>query len=247
MPEGENLANQEAKMGTIKKIYILHGWTDSTHKWNPFIGLMKMNDFTPVLLNVPGLSENSKIDKAWTLDDYVEWLNETLGSEKAIIVGHSNGGRIALAFAVKYPDKLRYLILIDSAGIYHNEFPIRFKRFVFGIIAKLGKKITKSEKLRALLYKVTRESDYKDAIPQMRQTMINLIFSDLTSSLSQITAPTLIIWGKLDKSTPLSDGKLMHSHIKSSKLVLINDARHSPQFTHAHEVSQKIVAEIEKL
>jgi pimeloyl-ACP methyl ester carboxylesterase len=42
-----------------------------------------------------------------------------------VLLGHSNGGRIALAFAEKYPDKVKQLVLIDSAGIYHNEFSIR--------------------------------------------------------------------------------------------------------------------------
>lgn len=232
-------------METLKKIYILHGWTYSTDKWDQFSSLLKMKDFTPVLLNVPGLTE--KTDKVWTLDDYVEWLKETIGSEKAIIIGHSNGGRIALAFAARYPEKLRQLILIDSAGIYHNELQIRLKRLIFGAIARLGKKVTSSEKLRSLLYKAARESDYKDATPQMRQTMVNLISQDLTPQLSKITTPTLIIWGENDKSTPLSDGKLMHGRIKNSKLVVINDARHSPQFTDTSEVCKKILEEIGRI
>jgi pimeloyl-ACP methyl ester carboxylesterase len=232
-------------MGAMRKIYILHGWTYSTDKWQDFIKFIKMRNFIPVMLNVPGLTE--KTNKVWTLDDYVEWLKDALSDDEAIIIGHSNGGRVALAFAAKYPDRLKLLILIDSAGIYHNELPIRVKRLIFGTVAKLGKKLTSSEKLRALLYKTARENDYKDATPQMRETMANLISTDLTSQLSQIIAPTTIVWGEKDKSTPLSDGKLMHKLIKNSRLFVIKDAWHSPQFTHINEVCQKILSEIEKL
>ena len=59
-------------MGTINnKIFILHGWTYSTEKWNPLIDLIKKNGFEVEMLNVPGLTE--KIDKPWNINDYVEW------------------------------------------------------------------------------------------------------------------------------------------------------------------------------
>ncbi len=231
-------------MGIIEKMYILHGWTYSTDKWQEFIDLMKIKRFDPVLLNIPGLTE--KTEKVWTLDDYVEWLSKTIGGEKAIIVGHSNGGRIALSFAAKYPAKVKQLILIDSAGIFHKGLTIQLKRLIFGAAAKLGKNVTSSERLKSLLYKIARESDYNNANPITRQTMVNLISYDLSSLLNKITAPTLIIWGEKDKSTPLSDGKLIHKLIKNSKFFVIKGAKHSPQFTHTNEVCQKIVAELEK-
>lgn len=229
----------------MKKIFILHGWTYSDEKWQKFIQQVKEKGFDPVFLNVPGLTE--KTDKVWDLDSYVEWLKEKLaGEEKPIVIAHSNGGRIALAYAVKYPEKLNRLVLIDSAGIYHNELPIRLKRFVFGTIAKIGKQITSSKTLRDLLYKATRESDYKNATPEMRQTIVNLLSVDLTPRLNKITTPTLIIWGRNDSSTPLSDAKIMNDLINNSKLHIIDDARHSPYFTHTDEVCRIIFDEVGK-
>ncbi len=234
-------------MGSIKKIFVLHGWTNTTDKWLKFMKLIPENDFTPVLLQVPGLT--TETDRVWTLNDYVEWLNGIISKEreKPIAIGHSNGGRIAIAFAAKYPDKLKYLILIDSAGIYHNELPMRIKRFVFKNIAKLGKKLTSSETLRELLYKLAGESDYKNATPQMRQTMANLISVDLTLLLAKITTPTSLIWGERDKLTPLTDGKLMHKLIKNSQLYQLKSAGHSPHYTHAKEIVQKIVEKIQNI
>lgn len=229
----------------MKKIFILHGWTYSDEKWQKFIQSFEKKGFVAVFLNVPGLTE--KTDKVWDLDGYVEWLREKLNGEKdPVLVAHSNGGRIALAYAAKYPEKLKYLILIDSAGIYHNELPIRLKRFVFGTIAKIGKKLTSSEMLRNLLYKAIRENDYKNATPEMRQTIVNLLSVDLTPRLNKITTPTLIVWGRNDSSTPLSDGIVMSCLIKNSKLHIIDDARHSPHFTHTDEVCRIIFDEIGK-
>jgi len=73
-----------------------------------------------------------------------------------------------------------------------------------------------------------------------KQTMINLISVDLKPILPQIKIPTLIIWGADDRITPLSDGILMNELIKNSELKIIKNARHSPQFTDAEEVSEII-------
>lgn len=230
-------------MGTLK-ILILHGWsysvkgTDPLDKWEPFIDQLRLKGYQPTLLKIPGLTKN--LTAVWNLEKYVEWLKGEVRNEKVILVGHSNGGRISLAFAQKYPHKVSQLILIDSAGIYHNELPIRIKKFIFKKIAKIGKALTSSETLKVLLYKLAREGDYKNATPIQRQTMLNLIRTDLTNILNKISVPTLIIWGKQDKITPLSDGLIMHKLIKNSQLEVIDEARHSPQFTHPEEVVKKI-------
>lgn len=233
-------------MGTVSKsakLFVLHGWTYSTDKWEPFITALKNQGFNAQLLKIPGLTE--KLETVWNIDNYIDWLDKKIGNEKVILLGHSNGGRMSLVYTLKHPHKVKHLILIDSAGIYHNELPIRLKRFVFKVVAKIGRKITKSETLRKALYKLSRESDYENASPLVKQTMVNLITYDLRNSLNQIKVPTLIIWGKNDKATPLSDGKLMHQLIPNSKMHIIQTARHSPQFTHVDEVIKTIIKEIQ--
>jgi pimeloyl-ACP methyl ester carboxylesterase len=97
----------------MKKIYILHGWAYDTLKWQPFLDKLKSNGIEPIILKIPGLTD--KIDKPWTVDDYVNWLDGKLDKEnKVILLGHSNGGKIALTFAFKFPNKIDKLFLIDS-------------------------------------------------------------------------------------------------------------------------------------
>ena len=96
------------------KIIILHGWTYSFDKWNPFMSLLKSKGLNPYLLPIPGLTD--KINKPWNIDDYVKWFwGKIEKEEKIILIGHSNGGRIALNFSIKYLEKVAKLILIDSA------------------------------------------------------------------------------------------------------------------------------------
>ncbi|MDO8573836.1 MAG: alpha/beta hydrolase [Candidatus Daviesbacteria bacterium] len=222
----------------MSKILILHGWTYSTEKWGPFLNLLKEKGADAELLKIPGLTE--KLESVWNINNYVEWLKEKAGKNRVVLVGHSNGGRIILAFAAKYPNKIKNIVLIDCAGIYHNDLPIRLKRLVFKTLAKAGRKITTSAILRKFLYKLSRESDYEKASPIVKQTMKNLITFDITPNLSKVKIPTLIIWGRQDKTTPLSDGKTMHQLLSNSKLEVIEDAKHSPQFTHPEEVTKII-------
>lgn len=238
MQKRKNLATKKKGMGPLKKVLLLHGWTYTTNKWQPFIKALEKKKIKAQLLKIPGLTQDLK--QVWTLDDYVKWLLKKVSKDKCILIGHSNGGRIALAFGLRYPERVEKLILIDSAGIYHKTIYINFKRNIFKIIAKLGKKITNSPTLRKILYKIARESDYEKASPIIRQTMVNLITTDLTNKLSQIKIPTLLIWGENDRTTPLSDGKKLHQLVKDSKLKIIKNARHSPQFTHVSQVVEEI-------
>lgn len=225
----------------MNKVIILHGWTKNLDKWKMFLKNLDKARINYQFPKIPGLTGN--LSEVWSLNDYVKWLKKITDKEKGkvILIGHSNGGRIALAFTNTFPEKVEKLILIDSSGIYHNELILTIKRIVFRTIAKVGKKLTSSESIKSLLYKAARESDYKDLDKNVKQTMINLISSDLKPILPQIKIPTLIIWGANDKITPLSDGILMNNLIENSKLEIIKDARHSPQFTHSTEVANIII------
>ncbi|MBL7036512.1 alpha/beta hydrolase [Candidatus Microgenomates bacterium] len=231
-------------MTTDKKIFVLPGWAYETKKWDEFIGMLRKDGFNPILLSIPGLTE--KIEKPWNIDDYVNWLSSKLKNESQVfLIGHSNGGRIALSYILSNPKKISKLVLLDSAGIYHNEVPIRLKRTLFKYLAKLGKSVTKSDTLKNLMYKFARESDYNQAPEIMKKTMQNLISHDLTQNLQKIRTNTLILWGHDDKVTPLSDGKMMEKNLPNSRLEIVKDARHSPQFSHTENVV-KIIDEFFK-
>ncbi len=237
------MGGEKESMGTVKnKVLILHGWAYTTDKWGPFLNLLKKSGVDYELLKIPGLT--APIDKPWTLNDYVEWLDKKI-ENNAVLLGHSNGGRISLAYATAHPKKVKKLILLDSAGIYHNELSIKLKRTFFGVLAKF-KNVTASKTFRSLMYKLAGENDYNKATLIMKDTMRHLIETDLTPKLSEVKTPTLIVWGRYDKTTPLSDGKLMHEKIKDSDFRIIEDARHSPQFTKPEEVANAVIDFLKK-
>jgi len=207
-------------------------------KWKEFIELLKKAGFDVEIPEIPGLTQQS--DEVWDLRKYSDWLYKIIGDRKVILMGHSNGGRIAAYFTVSHPEKITKLILIDSAGIYHKDLHLQIKRFVFGNVAKMGKKITQSKVLKKFLYKLAGEKDYQIATPSMKQSMINLISVDLTNEFKQIDTETIIVWGEGDRITPLTDAKLINRLIKNSRLNIIPGARHSPFFTHPQKVLETL-------
>ncbi len=223
------------------KLFILHGWTyepDAT--WASLVSILKARGVVDIeFLKIPGLSDGT--DPVWTLDEYVEWLKETIGNqEKVMLYGHSNGGRISMAFSAEYPERVARLILEDSAGIPPTGFR-KIKRTVFRAVAKVGGAITRSDTIRAFLYKLIRETDYRRATPNMKKTMTNLVAFDARTILDRITAPTLVIWGTDDRTTPRKAGETIHRGIVDSKMVVIDGARHSPHITHPEEVARLVL------
>ena len=118
-------------------LYIIHGWTYTVEPWKKTIELLREKGLSVKMLRVPGLTEESK--KEFTIADYVKWADSEI-PDGAIALGHSNGGRILLNLCAEKPEKLKYLILLDAAGVYepsikskkhHQTVSIRFFASIF--------------------------------------------------------------------------------------------------------------------
>jgi len=218
---------------------VLHGWSTQTTKWAPLLKQLKSQGIKTKLLRIPGLT--SPIDSPWDLNRYVDWFaSQTKTHPHFSVIAHSFGGRIAIKFDIAHPNRIKKLVLIDSAGIRPASITAKVKRASFKAVAKIGKKITTKKSVRKFLYRLAGEQDYYKAHPHLAQTMTNVIEEDLRLSLRFVKAHTLIIWGSQDTTTPLSDGRLMHKTITGSSLKIIDNARHSPHFTHPDIVAAHI-------
>ena len=217
------------------KLFIIHGWTYTLGKWDELVANLN-DDFEVVMLKVPGLSQPS--EKVWDVPAYVDWLNQQLADEdKPAVIGHSNGGRIALAYAQAYPDKLSKLILIDSAGIPRQSGGVSLKRKILKPIAKALKPVVKGRARRGL-YRLIGAHDYGNAPPNMRATMQNMLNFDKELDFSAVSVPTVIIWGEADTATPLSDGLALAKKLQAaSEPIIIKGAGHSPHASHSAEVA----------
>ena len=103
-------------------VLFIHGFTGSSEDWRFLFD--KLDDhFSPVAIDLPGHGRSSSPEKAdlYTEESIVDLINNFLAGlniNSVILCGYSMGGRAALSFASKYPDRLKGLILESTtAGI----------------------------------------------------------------------------------------------------------------------------------
>ncbi|MEM6997813.1 MAG: alpha/beta hydrolase [Patescibacteria group bacterium] len=222
------------------KLFIVHGWAYEVDSWGVFLDELRKRSIEPIMLNVPGLTEPS--DKVWDIDAYVDWLDSQIkGVKNVVVLGHSNGGRILLNYSIKHPQRLKKLILVNSAGAVVDEQRVSIKRTVLRIGAKVLRPLRRLPLLRRVLYRFVGASDYYKAPENMKQTLVNMLDSDAHLDLSQVMTHTAMIWGSDDTYTPLSHGRLMEREIPdNSGLYIMKGVRHAPYKTHPLELAAAV-------
>ncbi len=220
-------------------LYIIHGWTYTVTPWKATIETLEKQGLKVEMLHVPGLTAASK--KVWTIEDYVKWADRNI-PDGAIALGHSNGGRILLNLCVEKPDKLKHLILLDSAGVYEPSG----KRDLAKTLSKRLSFLKKIPGLTKVWHKLTGATDYAKAPANMKATLSNMLESDKKLDLSKITVPTSIIWGAADNVTPLQQAETMHQQIAGSTLDVHQGWLHAPYITHPVELAKAILRAYKK-
>lgn len=215
-------------------LYIIHGWTYTVKPWDETLALLKKAGFNVKMLHVPGLTEKS--DKEYSIEDYVEWADSEI-PDGAIALGHSNGGRILLNLCAKNPEKLKYLILLDSAGIYENTLK---KKVVRGI-AKIGKPLKRLPVVDKIFHRVTGSTDYSNAPDNMKATLANVLDSDRYLDITKIETPTLILWGKKDTVTPPKHATMIYERLPRAELKFYPEWTHAPYIADPEGLARALI------
>lgn len=227
-----------------KVVYIIHGWTYTIEPWTSVVSILRSKGYTVIQLRVPGLTSES--DATWDIDGYVEWLHKELtGATRPVILGHSNGGRIALNYLKKYPKSFGRLLLLNAAGINVDNERISLKRQTFRYVAKILKPLKYIPGVRTVVYRAIGGSDYDRAPKNMKQTLRNMLESDARLDLTDIETPTVLLWGKADRVTPISQGRKMAHDLPKAIIREFDDWAHAPYITHPNELATAIIQELQ--
>ena len=120
------LNNEESSVPTV----FLHGFTGSHRSWNEVVDRL---GFRAITVDLPGhgFSVFNNLGTEYSIDDWCEDFNkilDDLGVDAVNLCGYSMGGRLAIAFAAKYPHKINRLIL-ESASYGVEDKKKREERF----------------------------------------------------------------------------------------------------------------------
>ena len=234
--------------GQGEPLLIWHGWGGSSDSWQKVQDILGQN-FQVISLDLPGFGKSSNPPQPWKTDDYLAILlkfAEKSGLSNFYLVGHSFGGGLAAKFSAENPQKVKALVLTDAA-IFRSKRRLNWRQKIASVLAKIGLVFEKMPLIgkslyplaRRFLYRFAGVHDYNQANGVMKETFKNIISEDISSYLPQIKVPTLILWGKEDKSTPLGDAFEAQKLISNSQIKIIEKASHSP-----HLIQPEATAEI---
>ena len=226
-------AQQSDNTKECEPVVLLHGWGCSIETMLPIYRYLAPS-YAVYALDFPGCGGSDQPPVPWGVAEYVrlvlEWL-DALQIQRATLIGHSHGGRVSLMLAARHPERVRRLILVDSAGI---RSPRNFRYYRRVYFYKAAKRVIAlpgirryQPTLRKRLMKLLGSEDYGNVPPGVMQaTFVRLVNEDLRPLLKSIKAPALLIWGENDQDTPVSDGKIMEQEIPDAGLVVLKGAGH---------------------
>jgi pimeloyl-ACP methyl ester carboxylesterase len=99
-------------------VLFIHGAGAALNTWDYNIEAFA-KQFRVLALDLPGFGNSDKPDIPYSLDLFADFINkfmEAKNVDKAVLVGNSMGGEIAILVSLKYPDKVHQLVLVDSTG-----------------------------------------------------------------------------------------------------------------------------------
>ena len=174
------------------------------------------------------------------MDNYAQFLEAALNKlelkQPYAVIGHSNGGALAVRAVSLGRLKPQKLILLAASGVRTNN---QFKRLFLKIIAKTGNLATlwMPERYRQALRKSLYGAAGSDLLvmPELQDTFKKTVRQDVQADAVVIDVPTLLVFAANDDAIPVADGKQYRQLIKNSRLEIIADAGH---FVHIDQPGQ---------
>ena len=194
-------------------------------------------------------------------------LRQTLGFDKWAVLGHSFGGNVALEYALRYPQNLSHLILMNTGGdqwwVNQNAPELLAKRGYNASVVQAARRfyngqLTPGEFLRTSM-KFMSAYFYRNFLlvmahevlsagprPKMRPEPLIFGYSQLLKHwtvmdrLSEIKMPTRVIAGRYDFLFPPEHQAILADRLPNAELVLIERAGHNPQMEQSAQVISAI-------
>ena len=208
-------------------LVFLHGWGGSLVSWISTAEAMARIGFYCVVVDLPGFGQTPEPNVVYGVTDYakeVERLVQCLGIRELSVIGHSFGGRVAIVLSARGNVNIKKLVLVDSAGV----IPRRGVRYWCKVKKyKRVKKLVETGKLPKDSLKTYGSKDYQELTPIMKGTFVKVVNEDLLLTAKTIKVPTLLVWGRKDKDTPMYMARKLHGAIRDSTLVVYNAGHYS--------------------
>ena len=261
LPGGYHVHYREDGDPNAPLVVLLHGFADSFTTWDGWVRELKPQ-FHIISLDFPGhgltrAPQGSSLSGD-SLADFVDAFSAKLALPKFAVAGNSMGGGAAWQLAVRHPDRINALILVDAAGFANDKpgkqplgFVILRYRLGRTVLSKIDNRPLIEQGLKADVYDkslitpfiVDRFAEFQRA-PGHREILMGVNMGGRAGStaqlLSGIRVPTLILWGESDPLIEPAAAKKFAAAIGGAKLITYPEVGHLPQL----EIPQRSAADV---
>lgn len=172
-------------------------------------------------------------------------LLDALDLEQVDLVGNSFGGGISLAFAIRYPKRVRKLVLMGSAGVPFTLTPgldavwgytpsAENMRGILDIFAYDRTLVT--DELAELRFRASIQPGFQESFASMfpapRQRWVDSL-ANTEESVRQLKMPALIIHGREDRVVPFEASLTLLDWLEHAQLHVFGECGHWAQIEHA--------------
>jgi pimeloyl-ACP methyl ester carboxylesterase len=243
--QGQEISTSYVRLGSGgMPILLLHGFDSSVMEWRRLQPLLAEGcEIWAVDLLGFGFTERAMglNFSPVSICDHLHSFWQTMIQRPMVMVGASMGGAAAIDFALKYPQAVEKLVLIDSAGLQQ---PPKIGKLMFPPLDRLATSFLSSPKIRQGVSKAA----YFDAVwasedarvcaalhlpcVGWQEALIGFTksggYGNFGDLLSEISQPALILWGRQDQILGVKDADRFQQLLPESKLVWIENCGHVP-------------------
>ncbi|MEX0811925.1 MAG: alpha/beta hydrolase [Chitinophagales bacterium] len=221
-------------------IILMHGLFGALSNFYDFIRYFE-NKFT---IYLPVLPVYSLPAQETSIDGMVNYLSDFINF-KALkdfsILGNSLGGHIALLYCLKHQDRVKSLVLTGSSGLFENALGDSYPRKSdYDYVRKKAAYTfynpdVATDDLVDEIYEIVNDKEKAMRILHLAKSALR---HNLSASLSVLTIPVLLIWGKEDRITPPRAGEEFHKLLPNSELYYLDKCGHAPMMERPKEFNK---------
>lgn len=237
-----------------KVIVLLHGFPESGtifHQQTSFLA----QDCKVIVPDLPGVGKSPYNNQLQSVDDFAEAVYHILKEEhieQCILVGHSMGGYIALAFAEKYEHTLSGLGLLHSHPFAEDDAKKDSRRKSIKFLQENDNALflkTMVPNLFATTYKEKHadivENIFKQACTISNEALIRfqeimIRRTEKTKVLQELKVPVLFILGNRDLAAPLESVITQVTLPSNVVLRILDNVAHMGMYEATHEVNKQL-------
>jgi 2-hydroxy-6-oxonona-2,4-dienedioate hydrolase len=221
-------------------LILLHGIGASAERWSRVIPTLSKY-FHLIIPDIIGFGYSDKPAVDYTMDFFIDFFRsflDNLSISKAYIVGSSLGGHIATEFAIRFNYMIEKLVLVAPAGMMRKSGPT-LDRYIMAALYPEYQRVYEAFSEMVHDSNAINQETLMDFINRMNlpnakyafmSTLLGIRYApDLRSRLSNITAPTLLVWGEDDTTIPLEEYSNRYKGIPNlEEIVMIKNCGHIP-------------------